>query len=61
MDARLSIPPVEEIPCMFTVCFFTVVYKGQNVMQFFKSLGELDAMVAGGEGAGGAVPTTNNA
>eukprot|EP00981_Chlorochromonas_danica_P010726 scaffold3349_cov165-Ochromonas_danica.AAC.4 len=46
LDYRLSVPPIDEIPCMITICFFTLVYKSKNVMQFFKSLKDLEAEAA---------------
>ena len=45
-DVRGSLPPTEEIPCMVTLCFFTLFYKNKMVNQFFKSFKDLEDAAA---------------
>ena len=42
LDGRGSIPPTDEVPCMLTVCFFTLLYKSKSVMKFKNSIADLE-------------------
>jgi hypothetical protein len=41
-DTRCSLPPSDEIPCLLTICFFTICYQYKTVMEFMKPISELE-------------------
>lgn len=46
LDVRGSLPPSEEVPSVVTICFYTILYKNQLVLEFMKPVKDLEAKIA---------------